>query len=185
MKSFDKRQAPILITFLLGSIVLSLKLAQIQLFDDSYKALAQKTILDKQTIYPSRGLMYDRTGKLLTYNKSIYDIEAIYRNVDEKMDTSLFCQLVDIERERFETLLNKNWRDKRYHKSLPFTFMSKLEQSVFGKFQEQLFRFPGFYPVTRNIRAYPHKSAAHILGYLGEVDNNIPNLSASVYEPGD
>jgi len=185
MKSFDKRQAPILITFLLGSIVLSLKLAQIQLFDDSYKALAQKTILDKQTIYPSRGLMYDRTGKLLTYNKSIYDIEAIYRNVDEKMDTSLFCQLVDIERERFETLLNKNWRDKRYHKSLPFTFMSKLDQSVFGKFQEQLFQFPGFYPVTRNIRAYPHKSAAHILGYLGEVDNNILNLSASVYEPGD
>ena len=73
------RQVPIIITFILGSLILGYKLVQLQIIDDKYKKLAERTILDKQTIYPSRGLIYDRTGKLLTYNKPIYDIEAIYK----------------------------------------------------------------------------------------------------------
>jgi penicillin-binding protein 2 len=89
----NNRQAPILICFIIGSLILSYKLIQLQILDDKYKKLAEKTILDKQTIYPSRGLIYDRNEKLLTYNKPIYDIEAIYKNVDHSMDTSLFCSL--------------------------------------------------------------------------------------------
>ena len=91
----NSRQAPIVITFLLGALILSYKLMQLQLIDDTYKTLAEKTILDKQTVYPSRGLIFDRYDKLLTYNKPIYDLEAIYRNIDPKMDTSLFCNLLD------------------------------------------------------------------------------------------
>ena len=155
------------------------------MFDDSYKQLAQKTILDKQTIYPSRGLIYDRNGQLMTYNKAIYDLEAIYRNVDPEMDTSLFCQLLDLDKDNFNTRLNKNWRDRRYHKALPFNFLSKIDQKQFGMFQEHLFRFPGFYPIVRNIRAYPHSNAAHLLGYLGEVDNSIIQSSNNKYSLGD
>ncbi len=185
MKQFHSRQVPIIISFILGSLVLVVKLAEIQLFDDSYKKLAQKTILDKQIIYPARGLIYDRNGKILTYNKAIYDLEAIYRNVNKEMDTSLFCKLLDLDHQSFEKRLNKNWSDRRYHKSLPFTFLSKVDQSVYGRFQEHLFRFPGFYPIVRNIRAYPHQSAPHILGYLGEVDNNVIKNSNNVYSAGD
>lgn len=185
MKTFNNRQAPILVSFLLGALVLVIKLTQLQLIDDSYKVLAQKTILDKQTIYPSRGLMYDRNGKLLTFNKAIYDLEAIYRNVNPEMDTSLFCSLLDIDTETFNKNLNKNWSSRRYHKSLPFTFLSKVDQKVYARFQEHLFRFPGFYPIIRNIRAYPHSNAAHVLGYLGEVDKNIIEQSNNLYASGD
>ncbi len=185
MKQFNNRQAPILMSFLIGALVLGIKLAQLQLFDDSYKQLAQKTVLDKQIIYPSRGLMYDRNGKLLTYNKSIYDLEAIYRNVKSDMDTSLFCSLLNIDDNEFASRLNKNWNDRRYHKSLPFTFLSKIDHQVYAGFQEQMFRFPGFYPIVRNIRAYPHSNAAHVLGYLGEVDREAIEKSDNVYSPGD
>ncbi|NNE26717.1 MAG: penicillin-binding protein 2 [Saprospiraceae bacterium] len=185
MSKFNTRQAPILWTFILGSLVLLYKLADIQLFDSTYKELAQKTILDKQTIYPARGLIYDRNGALLTYNKPIYDLEMIYRNIDPDMDTTLFCELLQIDRATFLKNVEKNWRDKRYHKSLPTTFLSKISPEVYARFQEQLFRFPGFYPVQRNIRAYPHTSAAHILGYLGEVDMSIINAPDQDYEIGD
>jgi len=179
------RQVPIIITFILGSLILGYKLVQLQILDDKYKKLAERTILDKQTIYPSRGLIYDRTGKLLTYNKPIYDIEAIYKNIDHDMDTSLFCRLLDIKHNMYEENINKDWNDRRYHKSLPFTFLSKVDQKMFSRFQEQLFRFPGFYPVIRNIRAYPHQSAAHILGYLGEVGGSELNKENTPYASGD
>ena len=185
MKQFDNRQFPILITFLLGSLILTYKLAELQLFDDSYKQLAQRTILDKQTIYPSRGLIYDRNDKLLTYNKAIYDLEAIYRNVDTNMDTSLFFELLQIDKPEFEKKLNKNWKDRRFHKALPFSFLSKIDQKQFGQFQEHLFRFPGFYPIVRNIRAYPHSHAAHLLGYLGEVNTSTIESSNNKYALGD
>ena len=185
MKQFNNRQAPILMAFLIGALALSAKLAQLQLFDDSYKQLAQKTILDKQTIYPSRGLMYDRNGELLTYNKAIYDLEVIYRNLDPEMDTALFCSLLEIDKPTFLSNINKDWRDRRFHKSLPFTFLSRVDQQVYAKFQEHLFRFPGVYPIIRNIRAYPHSNAAHVLGYLGEVDKNIIDQSNNIYSAGD
>lgn len=185
MKSFETRQAPILWTFIIGALILLYKLAEIQIFDDTYKRLAEKTILDKQTIYPSRGLIYDRNGKLLTYNKPIYDLEMIYRNLDPDMDTSLFCNLLEIDRPTFLNNVEKNWRSVRYHKSLPTLFLSKINPENFTKFQEQLFRFPGFYSIQRNIRAYPHQNGAHMLGYLGEVDVTDIELSGGEYQSGD
>lgn len=185
MPSFDARQLALLITFFLSSSALLYKLAQLQLFDDTYKKLAQRTILDKQTIYPSRGNIYDRTGKLLTYNKPIYDLEAIYKNIDPNMDTSFFCKLLDIDNPTFEKQLNKNWKDRRFHKSLPYTFISKINPIKYSSFQEHLFNFPGFYPVVRNIRAYPHSSAPHVLGYLGEVGSTQVNKENSEYDSGD
>lgn len=185
MGRFTIRQAPILWTFIIGSLVLLYKLAQIQIFDKSYQELAQKTILDKRTIYPARGLIYDRNKKLLTINKPIYDLNMVYRNIDPKMDTTLFCDLLEISKEEFDEKINVNWKDPRYHKSLPTLFMSRINPKTFIRFQEQLFRFPGFYPVQRNIRAYPHSHAAHILGYLGEVDLNNINTPGADYESGD
>lgn len=183
--NLDNRQIPILLTFLASSVLLLYKLADLQIFNTTYKKLAERTVLDKQTKYPSRGNIYDRNEQLLTYNKPIYDLEIIYKNVDSGMDTALFCQLLDIDKATYVKNLNKNWRDKRYHKSLPTTFLSKISPEKYSKFQEQLFRFPGFYPVNRNIRAYPHQSAPHLLGYLGEADLNLINKSGSVYQRGD
>ncbi|NNF21318.1 MAG: penicillin-binding protein 2, partial [Saprospiraceae bacterium] len=185
MSQFHTRHAPILWTFILGSLVLVYKLADIQLFDNTYKELARKTILDKRIIYPARGLIYDRNGKLLTYNKPIYDLEMIYRNIDPRMDTFLFCELLEIDIDAFKKNTNKNWKDPRYHKSLPTLFLSSISPEVYMRLNEQLFRFPGFYPVQRNIRAYPHTSAAHLLGYLGEVDISNINTPGEDYQLGD
>jgi len=181
----DYRQTPIIITFLLSACLLVYKLVELQLLDDSYKKIAERTVLDKQTKYPSRGNIYDRQGEILTYNKPIYDLECIYKNLDSKMDTSLFCRLLEIDKATFVKNVEKNWKNKRFHKALPFTFLSKISPEKYSKFQEHLFRFPGFYPVIRNIRSYPHENAAHLLGYLGEADMNLIAKKDSDYARGD
>ena len=101
------------------------------------------------------------------------------------MDTSLFCTLLNITTTEFKAFLNKNWSKNQFNKSSPFTFLSKIEPETFARFQEHLYRFPGFYPRMRNIRAYPYTNAAHVLGYLAEVDTEIINNSDGLYDMGD
>ncbi len=171
--------------FVLSAFLLLGKAAQLQIFDNKYEKLAQRNTLDQQTIFPSRGLIYDRNGELLVYNKPIYDVEVIYNQINPEMDTSLFCELLEIDRITFEENLKKNWKSPKWHKSIPFTFMTKIKPEVFARFQEHLFRFPGFLPNVRSIRSYPHTNAAHLLGYLGEVNQKIINDSEGIYQPGD
>ncbi|MBT3545785.1 MAG: penicillin-binding protein 2, partial [Saprospiraceae bacterium] len=144
-----------------------------------------RTTLDKRISYPSRGLIYDRNNELLVVNTPIYDIKATYKKVDSEMDTVAFCNLLEISIDTFSTLLNKNWKSRRYHKSVPFTFLSKVKPETYAQFQERMFEFPGFYPVIRNTRSYPHQNAAHTLGYLGEVDQKTINKSDGKYQLGD
>ena len=113
MDSDKSRQKIIQFFFILCSLVILIKAAQIQLFDASYKQQAEKTTLQKKWKYPSRGLIYDRNGKLLVINNPIYDLEVVYNNIDPEMDTLKFCELLNIDRETFEKNLDKNWRSSQ------------------------------------------------------------------------
>ena len=166
----EKKSRTILMIFGICAFILIAKTAQLQIFDNKYKEQARRTTLDKTTKYPARGLIYDRNGKLLVSNNTIYDIEVIYNNVSENIDTTDICNLLGIDKVTFKNNINKNWSNIQFHKSVPFTFLTRIKPEQFSIFQEHLHKFSGFYPIERNIRAYPHKNAAHVLGFLGEVD---------------
>lgn len=185
MRNLANRKYSIYYTIALIAIALTGRAAYLQLFSSKYKEQAQRTTLERNLIYPSRGLIYDRNGKTLVYNKPIYVIYAVYRKIDPKMDTTLFCSLLNIDKETFVNNLNKDWKSPQFHKSIPFVFLSKVSPEQFAIFQEHLYKFPGFYPEQRDIRGYPHSTAAHVLGYLGEVDKKIIENSGGIYVPGD
>lgn len=182
---FEEKTKVILIVVAICSFVLVAKTAQLQIFDSKYKEQARRTTLDKSIQYPSRGLIYDRNGKLLVSNIAIYDIEVIYNNVPERLDTLELCTLLGISTETFVKNINKNWSNPQYHKAIPFTFLSKVSPEQFSVFQEHLHKYPGFYPVERSIRNYPHSNIAHALGFLGEVDKQEVASSDGLYSNGD
>jgi penicillin-binding protein 2 len=185
MRNLESRKYGIIYFIGLVSLVLTLKAAQLQIFSSKYKEQAQRTTLEKSQIYPSRGIILDRNDKTLVYNKPIYVINAIYNKIDPKMDTALFCSLLGIDKETFITNMNKDWKNPQFRKSLPFVFLSKVDPIQYAIFHEHLYKFPGFYPEQRNIRGYPHTHAAHVLGYLGEVNQKIIDNSEGLYIPGD
>ena len=185
MKKYVERQKVIIVFFSICALLLVYKSAELQIFESKYREQARRTTLDKRISYPSRGLIYDRNNELLVVNTPIYDIKATYKKVDSEMDTVAFCDLLEISIDTFSTLLNKNWKSRRYHKSVPFTFLSKVKPETYAQFQERMFEFPGFYPVLRNTRSYPHQNAAHTIGYLGEVDQRTINKSDGKYQLGD
>ncbi len=178
-----QKQGVILAFFLLSFVGLLLKAAQIQILDSTYSAKADRTTLVKKTLYPSRGIIYDRNGKLLVLNNPIYNINVTYNKVSPEIDTTKLCELLKIDKETYVQNLNKNWRDARYSKSVPFTFMSKVDPEVIGRFMEHLHSFEGFETSIRNIRNYPHQSASHTLGFMGEADKD--DIASGKYELGD
>lgn len=185
MKNNKDKQNIVVLLFLIAAVTLLAKSAQIQIMDSSFADKARKATLEKEDQYPTRGLIYDRNNKLIVVNESLYDMKATYNRVDTKMDTSFFCELLEITEDDYKKYLNKDWSDHRYHKSIPFTFLSKIEPRVNARYQEHQHEFPGFSLVKRNIRNYPLNTSAHVVGYLGEVnDKDIQNNPES-YGLGD
>lgn len=185
MSKLLKRYNQIVIIVFLASSLLIGKAIVLQFVDLGYDKRVEKATLRKTVLYPSRGLIYDRTGKLLVNNEPVYELKAVYNDIDKNMDTAKFCGLLGITKEEFKKQLNKNWRDYRYSKNSPFVFLSKIDPQKYYKFVEHLYEFPGFYPDLKSIRNYPFSNAAHVLGYMGEVSKKAIQNSDGEYSPGD
>ena len=79
------------------------RLFMLQVVDQSTQAKAEKNAQLRQTIYPSRGLIYDRNGELLVANQPIYEVTMIVREMmQEPFDTLGLCNALNISRDSFE-----------------------------------------------------------------------------------
>ena len=156
-------------------LVYILRLFYLQIIDQSTKDQADNNALVKQTVYPSRGLIYDRNGELLVFNQPIYEISMTMRDMKDDWDTLAFCQSLSITRAEFDQRIAEI-KDKRknrgYSRWTPQVFMSQLKKEDIATLQESLFLFPGIQIQKRTLRDYTYKAAAHVLGSVGEVNQN-------------
>lgn len=166
-----KRQRSIQMVILVAAMGLALRAAQLQIFDSSYRRAADATAIHRMTVYPSRGLVFDRNNKLIVNNNAMYDLMVTYSQINPKMDTTRFCSMLGITKDEFKTALRKDWSSGKFSKKVPFVFLKKIPVETYARLQESLYEFPGFFVQIRNIRSYPYKVGAHLLGYINEVDN--------------
>ncbi len=185
MTKLTDRHIGIQILFIAATVLLIYTAASLQVFDDSYTTKVENVTLRKTTLMPSRGLIYDRNDKLLVKNEPIFELKTVYNEIDPDMDTTLFCDLLEISKEEFVLNTNKNWKSYKYSKNSPFTFVDKIDPKIYYRFVEHIFEFPGFYPKIKNIRNYPYPNAAQVIGYIGEVDQEKINSSDGAYLMGD
>lgn len=153
-------------------LIFIIRLFMLQIVDSDYKAWADSNAFLKKTLYPSRGMIYDRNGKLLVYNQPAYDVMLIMREV-QPFDTLDFCRVLGITREQFVKRIAdiKNRRlNPGYSSYVPQVFMNQLSAQEYGVLQEKLYKFPGFYIQNRTIREYEYPNAANVLGSIGEVN---------------
>ena len=163
--------------FVIVGIVLAIvfvfigRLFYLQILNDDYKKHADSNAFLNKTIYPSRGVMYDRNGKLLVSNQPAYDVMVCMRNVKD-LDTLAFCRSLGITREffdkRIKDIKNRNL-NPGYSSYTDQLFLSQLTAEDFAMFQEQLYKFNGFSIQRRTVRQYEHAVGGHIFGDLGEV----------------
>lgn len=155
--------------FVTVGLVYLCRLAYLQIFDDTYAELANRNALRYVTQYPSRGLIYDRNGKLLVYNEAVYDLMVIPRQV-KNIDTLEFCNLLKITKEEF---IKKMEKARAYSTYTPSIFEKQISKEDFAPIQEKIYQYEGFYAQSRTLRYYPESVACHVLGYIGEVNEDM------------
>lgn len=145
------------------------RLFVLQVVDPSYKLSADSNVLRHVTQYPSRGLIYDRNGEILVFNEPVYDLMVVPSQL-APFDTAEFCSILEINKEYVDSEISKARAYSRFRSSV---FLKQISSITYAVLQERLYKFPGFYVQPRTLRKYPRDIAAHILGYVGEVDNTI------------
>ena len=184
--NLEKRKYVISGFIIVIAIIYLIRLFGLQINNDKYKEYADSNAFLKKTIYPSRGIIYDRNGELIVYNQPAYDVMIIPRDV-QGFDTLDFCRTLNITK---EDLLKRitDMKDRSinpgYSSYTPQRLISHLSIEDYGRLQEKLYRYPGFFIQKRILRQYNHLTAANLLGNIREVNaKDIEN--DSYYQAGD
>ena len=155
-------------------------LFRLQVLNKSYKTKADENAIREITIHPARGFIYDRHDSLLVYNDAAYDLMVVPKEL-RTFDTAELCRVLDLD---IEDVRKKIEKAKKYSGSVPSLFKQQISKEDYGYLQEKMSEFPGFFVQSRTLRSYPQPIAAHILGYVSEVDEqDVEN--DSYYRMGD
>lgn len=169
--SLQNRQRVIAVIFSVVIAIYILRLFSIQILESKYKEGADSNAFLKKTLFPPRGLIYDRNGVLLVYNKPAYDITLIIREIHD-LDTLSLCRALNISKDYFLQRIEEIKDRKKnlgYSSYTPQIFMTQLDIQDIANFQQSMYKYPGFYIQNRTLREYAYPNAAHVLGNIGEV----------------
>ena len=151
-----------------------IRLFILQVIDQSTQGKAETNAQLRQTIYPSRGLIYDRNGELLVANQPIYEVTMIVKEMQSsEFDTLGFCEKLNITptefEERMQYVTNPR-RNRGYSRYSPQVFMEQLRQEEVAALQQELYKYAGIDIRCRTLRDYMYPIASHVLGSVGEVN---------------
>ena len=164
--------------------ILIAKIFYIQIIDDRYKIDASNNSMVYDIIYPTRGVIYDRNGKIIVGNKVAYDILVTPKEVTE-FDTLLLASVLEVEPDFIRSKMAEYRKNRRRIGYQSDIMMKQLSAEKHMKFSEIQYMFPGFRGQVRSIRYYPFNAGGNLLGYVSEVDQAYISRHPGEYRPGD
>lgn len=169
-------------TLLLGTLVGRLGWLQISQ-SERYRTLADSNRINVRLVAPPRGLIIDRTGKLLAINDQNFRLIVIPEQV-ESMDDTLhrlqkYVTLTDKDITRLKAQAKKN------PKFFPLEVQENLDWETVSRVEVNLPDLPGVAIDVGEVRSYPMAQAtAHILGYVGAVAKGDEGTDPLLKMPG-
>lgn len=186
MPVFNQSRSYIIrILFALAFLIILAQLFNLQLLSSEYEIKAEQNALLKKTVYPARGIIYDRKNRPLVKNTLMYDLMVTPSEV-RGVDTAYLCQLLEIDTAEFNKRVVEAIIKNGGNRNRASAFEELLTPEKYARLEENMWRFgSGFFLQERPVRTYPFDVGAHFLGYIGEVDSGMIARSGGFYEPGD
>ena len=150
----NNRSTKLLIGLGVVLLVLLGKLFYVQIVNESYKTDADNNSMTREMVYPPRGVIYDRNGKLLVGNKICYEILVTPREV-AAFDTLALAEALDTTADfiRERMAYYHKYRSRIGWQTL--TFLKMVPAQTYLRFAEEQFLYPGFKAQVRTLREYP------------------------------
>lgn len=172
--------AVVISILLLGTVVG--RLVQLQVRD--YEHFAEKSHGNRvrlEAVPPTRGLIFDRKGRVLAENLPAYQLELIPEQVPDLKET--LSRLAALGLIRDEDIPRFNGLSQTGPRFKPVTLRFRLADDEIATFAIQRPRFPGVDFQPRLIRHYPEgQLTAHAIGYVGALSTaDLERLDAAAY----
>jgi len=149
--------------------VLLIRAFQLQMIRGStYRSQSEQNHIRQIPINPPRGLITDRNGKILAENRPAYSLFIIpYDFKQNPTDSTTLYNILHL----FPSTIEKKIKEAGNHPFLPIRIIRDMDFAMLARFEENRLDLPGFYYEVEALRTYTSGSfAAHVLGYVGEVD---------------
>jgi penicillin-binding protein 2 len=177
-----RRIALLTVLMLLALLGLLARFAQLQLFEHgAYAARAENNRVRLRAIAPNRGLILDRSGRVLAENRPAYRLVMVPERVDDA-DRALarvdaLVGLSEREREQFRL------RRVRNRPFQPVTVKGNLDERTVATLALERHRLEGLEIEPYLVRHYPYGAAlAHVIGYVARLDeSDLARLDTSNY----
>ena len=158
----------VFVLFLTGGLVARLVYLQI-VGHEHYATMAKDNRIKISPIPPTRGIIYDRYGRILAENNPTYSLELIPEQVPDIDETLNRLQiLLNIPDEKIEQFHIQRKRHKRFA-SIPI--LMRLTDAEVAKFAAVRPYFQGVDIQARLVRHYPYNDlSSHVVGYVGRIN---------------
>lgn len=165
---------------LLGTVVA--RLVQLQIYDhELFAEKSQGNRVRTEAVPPTRGLIFDRRGRVLAENLPAYQLELIPEQVPDLEDT--LARLAQIGLIKEEDIPRFNGLSQSGPRFKPITLRFRLSEDEIANFAVQRPRFPGVDLQPRLVRHYPDgELVAHAIGYVGALSTaDLERLDGAAY----
>lgn len=158
----------ILMLLLIGGLISRLIYLQVSGYS-KYHGMATNNRIKVTSVPPTRGIIYDRHGRILAENLPSYSLEIIPDQLEDLDQTLWRLQLaLSIPEEKIEAFKKHRKRYKHFD-SIPL--LMQLSNADVAKFSVLRHTFPGVDIHARLIRHYPYAElTAHVVGYVGRIN---------------
>jgi len=152
---------------LLGIVVA--RLIQLQVVEhEQFSERSQGNRVRIEAIAPTRGLIFDRHGRILAENIPTYQLELIPEQVTDIEDTLTRLAILKlIDEQDISRFIEVSRQGPRFK---PVTLRFRLSDEEIANFAVRRPQFPGVDFQPRLVRHYPHgANTAHAVGYVGAI----------------
>lgn len=163
------RKLSVLVLLFLG--ILGIRLFFLQVIKgDELRRFSEANRLKKEKLHPTRGIIFDRNGKVIVDNRAAFDVVLLaqYYPFKEEMNARL-ASVLGLEVPDLERKLQKIKRGPIYY---PMLLRADVSKDMIASVEMDTEGFPGV-DIEANVqRRFPHGDlSAQLLGYISEVDS--------------
>lgn len=169
---FNKRVISALVFMFILLVIIISRLFYLQIVGhEHFTTLSHNNRVNIIAVPPTRGLIYDRHGRILAQNIPTFSLEIVPERVDN-IDATLaeigkIIPVTENDLARFKKLR----KSKRRFESIPIRY--RLTDAEVARFAVNRHRLPGVEIEARLSRHYPlGELAVHAIGYVARIDEN-------------
>jgi len=166
---YKARLSGLVFAVLAAFFLLFIRMFHLQIIEgEEYRRLSESNCIRIQNIDPPRGLIYDSRGELIVDNRPSFDICITPK--DAKPIEETFSRLSALTMTPAKEMEERFAKQKGLPSYSPVVVLPDVDRNTLGAIEVRKYDLPGVTVQVRPLRHYLHKgSAAHLLGYLGEV----------------